>query len=482
VNDCRGWQRHRLLFGLALAAFWMVIGSTSHAEERSPNIVIVFIDDMGYGDVGPFGASGYATPNLDRMAAEGTKFTSFYAAQAVCSASRAALLTGCYPNRIGISGALGPGAKHGISSDETTLAEICKQRGYATAIYGKWHLGHHPAFLPTRHGFDDYYGLPYSNDMWPHHPEIGKSFPALPLYEDEQVVDADVSADEQKLLTRQYTERAVQFIEANRERPFLLYVPHTMVHVPIFASNTFEGKSGAGLFADVVEEVDWSVGQILAVLQRNKLDENTLVLFTSDNGPWLSYGEHAGSSGGLREGKGTSWEGGVRVPCLMRWPGHVSAGRTCDEPLMTIDVLPTVAKLIGGKLPERKIDGLDASPVLLDQPGAKSPHEALFFYYNANDLEAIRSGRWKLVLPHTYRTAAGMPRASGGTPSKYKQAKVERAELYDLDNDRAESKDVAAEHPEVVARLMMLVNEMRADLGDNLTGASGNGRREAGKL
>jgi arylsulfatase A len=477
-----GLNRFCSLVVLGLVAGWIGPNPMSIGAERPPNVVLVFIDDMGYGDIGPFGASGYATPNLDRMAAEGTKFTSFYVAQAVCSASRAALLTGCYPNRIGISGALGPGAKHGINREETTIAEICKERGYATAIYGKWHLGHHRPFLPTRHGFDDYFGLPYSNDMWPHNPEIGKSFPPLPLYEDEEIVDADVSADEQKLLTRQYTERAVQFIDANRERPFFLYVPHTMVHVPIFASDTFEGKSGAGLFADVVEEVDWSVGQILAALERNKLDENTLVIFTSDNGPWLSYGEHAGSSGGLREGKGTSWEGGVRVPCLMRWPGRVPAGRTCDEPLMTIDVLPTVAKLIGGKLPERKIDGLDASAVILDQPGAKSPHEALFFYYNANDLEAVRSGPWKLVLPHAYRTAAGMPRASGGTPSKYKQAKVDRAQLYHLGDDRAETKDLAAENPEVVARLMKLVDEMRADLGDDLTRSAGNGRREAGKL
>lgn len=470
----------RLAWLAAFVPLCGMIAAESSAAERPPNIVVIFIDDMGHADIGPFGATGYKTPHLDRMAREGTKFSSFYAAQAVCSASRAALLTGCYPNRIGISGALGPGARHGLHADETTLAEICKQKDYATAIFGKWHLGHLPPFLPTRHGFDEYFGLPYSNDMWPHHPEVGRSFPPLPLYENETIVDPDVTADEQKQLTRQYTERAVQFIERNKDRPFLLYLPHSMVHVPLYASERFEGQSGAGLFGDVVEEIDWSVGQILDALARLKLDEQTLVVFTSDNGPWLSYGDHAGSTGGLREGKGTSWEGGVRVPCLMRWPGKIPAGRDCDEPLMTIDLLPTVANLIGASLPERAIDGLDIRNVIFDQPNAKSPHDALLFYYHANDLEALRSGPWKLVLPHAYRTAQGMPRAHGGVPSKYRQAKIEQPELYDLESDRGETTNVAAEHPEVLARLLKLADAARDDLGDNLTKSPGKNRRPAG--
>jgi arylsulfatase A len=467
---------------LAALAGLCVLTSSVLAEDRPPNIVIVYIDDMGYADIGPFGATGYKTPHLDRMAQEGTKFTSFYSAQAVCSASRAALLTGCYPNRIGISGALGPAAKHGLSDQETTLAEICKERDYATAIFGKWHLGHRQPFLPTRHGFDEYFGLPYSNDMWPHHPEVGKSFPALPLFDNETIVDADVTAEDQKQLTRQYTERAVQFIERNHDRPFFLYLPHTMVHVPLFVSDSVAGKSGAGTFGDVVQEIDWSIGQITETLEKHQLDKNTLVIFTSDNGPWLSYGDHAGSAGDLREGKGTSWEGGVRVPCLMRWPGKIAAGRTCDEPLMTVDLLPTVAQLIGAKLPERKIDGLDASDVLLDKPNAKSPHDALLFYYNQNDLEALRSENWKLILPHAYRTAKGMPRARDGIPSKYGQAKVEAVELYDLATDRSETKNVAAEHPEVVAQLLKFADSARADMGDGLTKSPGANRREPGRV
>ena len=468
----------------ALAAFAALIAccATTEAAERPPNIVVIFIDDMGYADIGPFGAREDLTPNLDRMAREGTKFTSFYTAQAVCSASRAALLTGCYPNRIGISGALGPGAKHGLHPEETTLAEICKQRDYATAIFGKWHLGHHPPFLPTRHGFDEYYGLPYSNDMWPHHPEAGKSFPPLPLFENETIVDSDVSGDDQKRLTREYTERAVRFIERHHDQPFFLYLPHSMVHVPLFTSPEFDGKTGAGLYADVVAEVDWSVGQILETLARLKLDEQTLVVFTSDNGPWLSYGEHSGVTGELREGKGTSWEGGVRVPCLMRWPGKIPAGNTNDQPLMTIDLLPTVAKLIGAELPPRRIDGLDISDVIFGKPDARSPHEALLFYYHANDLEALRSGRWKLVFPHAYRTAVDMPMAKGGIPSKYRQAKVKELELYDLETDRSETKNVANEHPEVVERLTKLASAAREDLGDGLTKSPGKNRRPAGRL
>ena len=326
-------------------------------------------------------------------------------------------MTGCYPNRIGIRGALGPAATVGIHDDETTLGEVAKQRGYATAIFGKWHLGHHPQFLPTRHGFDEYFGLPYSNDMWPHHPGDGGTpparrrgqFPDLPLIEGEQPKILPVTAEHQRQLTTWYTEHAVDFIDRNKQRPFLLYLAHSMPHVPLYVSDKYQGHAQRGLFGDVIEEIDWSVGQVLGALARNGLDERTLVIFTSDNGPWLSYGEHAGSAGPLREGKGTSWEGGVREPFIARWTGVIPAGSVCNEPAMTIDLLPTIAGLIGAKLPERKIDGLDIWPLIAGQGGAKNPHDAYYHYYADNELQAVSSGPWKLVLPHTYRTLAGQP-------------------------------------------------------------------------
>src|SRR4051794_13298532 len=373
--------------------------TTAEEPGRPPNIVLIFADDLGYADVGCFGARGYSTPNIDRLAAEGIRFTDFYVAQAVCSASRTALLTGCYPNRLGILGALGPGAQIGINAEERTIAEVLKTRGYATAIFGKWHLGHHPRFLPTRHGFDEYFGLPYSNDMWPFHP-TNRSFPDLPLIEGEEVIRTN---PDQHNLTTWYTERAVKFIEANHDRPFFLYVPHSMPHVPLFVSDKYAGKAERGLFGDVVAEVDWSVGRVLSALEEQKIDDRTLVIFPSDNGPWLSYGDHAGSAGPLRGGKGTSFEGGVREPFVARWPGKIPAGSVCHEPAMTIDLLPTFAHLAGAEpTADRIIDGKDIGPLLLGQPGAHSPHEALYFYWG-RDLQAVRSGRWKLHLPHAYQ-------------------------------------------------------------------------------
>jgi arylsulfatase A len=449
------------------------------AAQRLPNIVIIFIDDMGYADIGPFGARGYKTPNLDRMAKEGMRLTSFYVAQAVCSASRAALLTGAYPNRIGIHGALGPSSTTGISDSEVTIAQMLKTKGYATAIYGKWHLGYQPQFLPTRHGFDEYFGLPYSNDMWPNHPEAKPgTYPPLPLIENETVIQL---MPDQSQLTRQYTERAVSFIERNAARPFFLYVPHTMVHVPLFVGARFKGSSRTGLYGDVVQEVDWSVGEILNAIKRKGLDDNTLVIFTSDNGPWLSYGDHAGSAGPLREGKGTAWEGGVREPFIARWPGRIPAGRTSREPAMTIDLLPTIARLVKADLPPHKIDGLDIWPLLKDEADAKNPHEAYFFYYNTNELQAVRSGRWKLILPHTYRTLGNQPKATGGIPVKYRNVKA-GLELYDLRTDEGEKHDVADRHPDVVKRLSALAEQAREDMGDALTGRLGKGTREPGRL
>jgi arylsulfatase len=463
-----------VIFGLAL----MLTASALALSPRSPNIVLILADDLGYGDLGCYGARDIRTPNLDRLAKQGMRFTDFYAAQAVCSASRAALLIGCYPNRLGIHGALGPNATHGLNPSELTIAEVLKARGYATAICGKWHLGHRPEFLPLRHGFDEYFGLPYSNDMWPRHPEAKPgTYPDLPLIDGDRVVGLN---PDQTRLTTQYTERAVAFIDANRHRPFFLYVPHSMPHVPLHVSDKFRGKSKAGLYGDVIQELDWSVGEILRALKRHQLERNTLVIFTSDNGPWLSYGDHAGSSGGLREGKGTAWEGGVRVPCLMRWPDRIPARSVCREPVMTIDLLPTLARVTGGQPPTNRIDGLDIWPLMAGERGAKSPHEALFFYYNVSELLAIRSGRWKLILPHTYRTLAGRPGGTGGRPVTYDAAQTDRA-LFDLEADRGETKDVAALHPEVVARLQALAERARDDLGDSLTKRPGRNVREPGR-
>jgi len=447
------------------------------------NFVIIFCDDLGYSDVGCFGADGWKTPNIDRLAAEGMRLTSFYVSQPVCGASRASLMTGCYANRIGISGAPGPGSTTGISDGEMTLAELVKQKGYATAMFGKWHLGHQPKFLPVRHGFDQYYGLPYSNDMWPHHPGWGgkkPGFPPLPMIDGEKTVIAAMTGEDQARMTTQYTERAVKFIDENHDRPFLLYVAHNMPHVPLFVSEKHKGKSQQGLYGDVIEEIDWSVGQILEALKRNGVDENTLVLFTSDNGPWLTYGNHGGTCRPLREGKGTTFEGGVRVACLARYPGRIPAGSVCDEPAMTIDVLPTIARLTGAKLPDHKIDGQNIWPLLSGEKDAKSLHEALFFYYGRNNLEAMRSGKWKLHFPHGYLSMVKPGR--NGNPGNNKRANTGLA-LYDLSTDIGEKKDVAGEHPDVIARLKELADAMREDLGDDLAGRKrGTGTREPGRL
>ena len=449
--------------------------SVETASTRPPNVVIIFCDDLAYADIAPFG-SATPTPNLSRFAREGMRFTDFYAAQAVCSASRAALLTGCYPNRLGIQGALPPRAKTGLNLGELTLAEILKARGYATAIYGKWHLGDAPPFLPTRQGFDEWFGLPYSNDMWPFHPTASTNYPPLPLYENEKVIEL---MPDQRQLTTQYTERAVKFIERNQEKPFFLYVPHTMPHVPLYVSAKFNGASGRGLYADVIQEIDWSVGEILGALKRNGLDDNTLVVFTSDNGPWLLYGSHAGDARPLREGKATTFDGGVRVPCLMRWPGKIPAGSVCRELTMTMDLLPTIAKLAGTNAPtDRIIDGRDIWPLMTAQPGAKTPHEA-YYYYWAQGLEAVRSGPWKLHFAHDYAHLT-MP-GGGGLPGKYTRPKISGA-LYNLKQDISEQHDVAAQHPDVVARLQVLAEQARADLGDSLTKRKGANVRAAGKL
>ena len=457
---------------------------------QATNLIIVFIDDLGYADIGAFGNPAYPTPNLDRMAREGMKFTDFVSSTAVCSAARAALLTGCYHRRVGISGALGPNSRVGLHSRETTIAEIAKAAGFATACFGKWHLGHLEPFLPLQHGFDKYYGLPYSNDMWPYHPDYvdfpkgtakrKRGYPDLPLIEDDKVVDPEVTAEDQKQLTTDYTNRAVEFIDSNAKQPFFLYVPHSMVHVPLYVSKKFEGKSGAGLFGDVMMEVDWSVGQILDAVRRHQIQDRTLVVFTSDNGPWLNYGDHAGSAKPLREGKGTLWEGGCRVPTLFWWPGRIPGGSQCDELASTIDILPTFASLNGAELPELTIDGKDIRSLMYGLDGV-SPHAEFYQYYGGGQLQAVRDRRWKLVFPHKYRTLAGRQGGTGGKPVPYDHKTCD-LELYDLKSDIGETKNVISNHPEVVKRLSEAAERARTSLGDKLTKRKGNAIRSAMRI
>ncbi|HJP00556.1 MAG TPA: sulfatase [Planctomycetota bacterium] len=462
------------------------------AAADRPNVVVIYTDDQGWADIGTQGAQGFETPNLDRLAAEGTRFTDFYVAQPVCSASRTALLTGCYANRLGIHGALGPRNTHGIHSQETTLAELCKSRGYATGMFGKWHLGYQRQFLPANHGFDESYGIPYSNDMWPWHPAYAhfsdpvekrkRGYPDLFTFEGTEIADPEVTGPDQMRFTTDFGDRAAAFVRSHADEPFFLYLAHPMPHVPLFTAQDSVGRSQRGTYGDVIEEIDDSVGKVLDALESCGLAENTLVFYASDNGPWLSYGDHSGSTGPLREGKGTTFEGGVRVPCLVRWPGRVPAARVSSEPWMTIDLLPTVAGLIGADLPERVIDGMDVWALLAGQPGARSPQEAYFFYYKTNHLEAMRSGPWKLHFPHGYRSMIGRTPGSGGSPGAYDHGARTGLELYNLEQDISETRDVAAEHPEVVARLSSMGDAMRARLGDKLTEVKGSENRAAGKI
>ncbi len=447
--------------------------------ERPPNVVLIMTDDQGYQDVGVFGSPNIKTPNLDQLAAEGVKLTHFYSAQAVCSASRAGILTGCYPNRIGIHNAFMPNSKVGLNPSETTIAEMLKDKGYATAIYGKWHLGDHPDFLPTKQGFDQWYGIPYSNDMWPKHPKQGTwfNFGPLPLYQNETVID---TLTDQSMLTTELTKKSVSFIYKNKENPFFLYVAHPQPHVPLFVSNKFKGKSERGLYGDVIMEIDWSVGQIMGALKEAGIEDNTLVIFTSDNGPWLAYGNHAGSALPYREGKGTAWEGGQREPFIARFPGKIPSGTTVTTPVMGIDMLPTIASLTKAQLPSATIDGKDAWPVLTGQT-AESPQEAYFFYYRVNELFGVLYGKWKMYFPHRYRTMQGQAPGKDGIPGSYAYVTLKDIELYNLDADPSETKNVAGEHPDVVAKIKSLADAMRDKLGDSLQDRpTGSETRKAG--
>ena len=432
-------------------------GAAPRVNTKLPNFVIIFTDDQGYNDLGCYGSPTIKTPHLDKMAAEGLKFTDFYVAASVCTPSRAALMTGCYPRRVSLPHVLFPNTRIGINPDEITIAEILKGQGYATMCIGKWHLGHLPPFLPTRHGFAHYFGLPYSNDM---RPETNpRRYPPLPLIRDENIIEEN---PDQSRLTERYTDEAIRFISENKGRPFFLYLPHTMPHVPLYVSERFRGKSAGGLYGDVIECIDWSAGQILDTLARLGLAENTLVVFTTDNGPWLQRGKHGGSALPLRAGKGTMYEGGFRVPCIMRWPGRIPAGAVCSEMATTMDLLPTMARLAGTEPPsDRIIDGKDIWPLMAGAAGARSPHEA-FYYYTGNNLRTVRSGEWKLVFEGTRRR--------------------EVAALYNLEADIGETENVIAERPAVAVRLRALAEKIRDDIGDDRTKRPGKNCRPQGRI
>lgn len=455
-------RRHLLTAPFALS---VILGSGPlHAADApaKPNLVLILMDDMGYGDVSPFNPkTKNRTPNLERMAREGMTLTSFYAAP-VCTPSRAQVLTGCYAKRVSLPAVIFPAAPIGLSADEHTIAGLLRQQGYATMTIGKWHVGDQPEFLPTRRGFDHYLGLPYSNDMggeWDGAADVpaGRRKPPLPLVRDEKVIETLKPADQDRL-TQRYTDEAVKFIREHQDRPFFLYLPHTAVHVPLHPGANFRGRSANGTYGDWVEEADASTGRILDTLRELKLAEKTLVVFTSDNGPWLTQGKNGGEAGPLRGGKGGTFEGGMREPTLAWWPGHVAAGSVCDAVAGNIDLLPTFVRLAGGSVPaDRKINGADLAPLLLGKT-KESPRTA-HYYFSGNQLEAVRSGPWKLVVaPQSEGT--GKPRVPAVSPDKpFKPI------LYNLDTDIGETTDVAARHPEVVQRLQALVAQMDADLG-----------------
>lgn len=475
-------MKRKLFNGIMILLLIMFSSCSKKLETKSgilPNIILIYLDDMGYGDLSLTGATSYKTPNIDDMANNGMFFTQFYSPQAVCSASRAGLLTGCYPNRIGITGALSHTSKTGISDNEETIAEVLKQKEYATAIFGKWHLGFQHQFLPSNHGFDEFYGIPYSHDMWPLHPT--GTYPDLPLYHNDGIINPRLTPEDVAEFTTEFTNRAIDFIKKNQDKPFFVYFPNPLPHVPIYVSEKFKGKSEQGMYGDVMMEIDWSVGQIMKTLEEIGLDKNTLVIFTSDNGPWLNYGNHAGNTAGYREGKGTSFEGGQRVPCLIQWKGVIPEGTVCNNLASAIDILPTLAAITGVPLPVNKIDGVNILP-LLKGDFETNPRKTFYYYYRQNSLEAVRNGNWKLVFPHPGRTYEGFQPGNDGNPGQVDGNFPFELGLYDLRRDPGERYDVSESYPEIMEELKKIANVAREDLGDDINGNPGKNRREPGRV
>ena len=463
----------RLLFAI-LAALLLIGCSSAEREDGPPNVIIIFADDLGYTDLSSFGQTEWETPALDRLGAEGARFTDFYVPTPACSPSRAALLTGRYPLKAGVREVLSPRTLRGLPEAERTAAEIFRDSGYRTGMVGKWHLGAHPDFLPTNHGFESWFGLPYSNDYSPLSINNPRAYAVqwmeLPLFRDTTIVERE---PDQRQLTERYTQESIDFIRANRDEPFFLYLAHSMPHVPLWVSDSFDGASGAGLYGDVIEEMDASTGRILDELEALGLDQNTIVVFTSDNGPWLLMGEHGGTRGELREGKATTFEGGVRMPAAIWAPGRIPAGQVVEQPVIVMDVLPTVLNIAGIELPS----GLDGVPLdgALTSDADLDPDRPLFFY-RSGQLRSMRKGKWKLHVPHAYTSIrdewGGRP-GSGGHPGAYGRAEIGVA-LYDLETDPSESVDLAAERVDIVDELMVHIEDARDRIGDELTGHVGS--------
>ena len=464
----------RFILIAQLILFW--VGCVQ--KPSSPNIIIIFTDDQGYGDLGCYGAKGFKTPNIDAMAKEGILFTDFYVSQAICSASRASLMTGSYAERVGIQGAISPWSVTGLDPGRETIAKTLKRRGYTNAIFGKWHLGHREKYLPLQNGFDEYAGLICSNDMWPVDydgiPLTGKKksyYPPMSFWEGNQSSEKIETLSDQGQLTTKITERAVDFINRNKKNPFFLYIPHPMPHQPIAVSDKFLGKSELGLYGDVIMEIDWSVGQIISALKNNGIDENTLIIYASDNGPWLNYGKWGGSAGPLREGKGSMWEGGARVPCIMRWPEKIKPGQIISNIAATIDIFPTLAEIVGEKKIKTKIDGISLVPLLNRIPGA-NPRNELYYYYGES-LIAVRKGKYKLVFPHVYRSYKNVNPGENLHPGAYSQGRT-GLELYNLESDIGETTDLAPQFPNIVNDLQIVGEQARSILGDKLTSRPGS--------
>jgi arylsulfatase A-like enzyme len=435
------------------------LASTAFAAEKKPNFVIIFLDDSGWSDFHPFGNPAYPTPNVQRLAKQGCQFRNFYVPQAICSASRSALMTGCYPGRTKVFGAHPPRAR-GLDPKFATMGQVLKTAGYRTAVFGKWHLGDQPDTRPDQRGFDESCGLMYSNDMWEFHPERPERFRDFPLqfWENGQIKIPRVTKEHQPMLTTWYTEHAISFIQKNRNNPFLLYVPHSMPHVPLFVSEKFAGKSAAGLYGDVMMEIDWSVGEILKALNGAGLGDNTMVIFTSDNGPWRSYGNHAGHTP-YRESKATSFDGGTRSACIMRYPKHIRAGSVSKRTMFSIDLLPTIARLSGAKLPDNPIDGADVWDLITDKVGARNPHP--YYAFSTTDVfDGVISGdgRWKLHVPHPYQHL--VKSGNDGAAGKYERFEIGLS-LFDMEADPKETTNVIDKFPEVAARMQGYADEHR---------------------
>ncbi|MDO4164044.1 MAG: sulfatase [Bacteroides sp.] len=467
--------------------------------QQKPNIIIFYVDDMGFGDLSITGATGYTTPNIDNLANEGMFFTHYYASSAISTASRAGLMTGCYATRVGVPGVYMTDPTVGLNPNEEIIPELLSKQGYRTAMVGKWHLGMTPEFMPIAQGFDEFYGLPYSHDIWPvdydGNPITEQSpfsrkmaCPTLTLYEGTKPVKEIKTLDDAAQLTTLYTERAIRFIRENKKNPFLLFVTHNMPHVPLAASDKFKGKSQAGLYGDVMMELDWSVGEVMKSLKENDIDDNTLVIFTSDNGPWLTFGDHSGSAGSLREGKQCSFDGGQRVPCLMRWKGVIPEGVVNPQLISNLDILPTLAAITGAELPKAKIDGLNMLSLLKGNV-SESPRKYFYYIYSMNplkpmhSLEGIRDERFKLVFPHKYLTDSGqgVKIGKGGHPGVRQVAETTMA-LYDLRQDAGERRNVIDLYPEVVERLQAAAEKIRHELGDDLQGIEATEQRPGGEI